>query len=158
MTPRDAFKTFVLPAVKDCEADPGALHRVVSALFLIDALAEEVWNSTNKPEGTPTRYREALAAKCTELGYAWDVHDIHKHGKLDRRVPILPNDKRPQVVLIRRQTHHMVTPTQPFIVWQTGGWPVVILTLQDGTTVRALDVIKKCVGWWDAELSRLGWP
>lgn len=74
---------------KDCEADPGATHRAVSALCHIDALAEEVWNGIGKPEGTPTRYN-SLAGKCIDLSYAWDVHDIHKHGKLDRREPTMP--------------------------------------------------------------------
>jgi hypothetical protein len=155
MTPRDTFKAFVVPAAADCEEAPGALHRAVSALCHIDALAEEVLRATKRPE-TPKQYRDALAGQCVELRYAWDIHDIHKHGMLDRRVPVLPNGKRPQVA-IRRQPFQVITPLNPIRVYQTGGGNV-ILTLQDGTAVSALEVIKKCVSWWDTELSRLGWP
>lgn len=155
MTPRDIFNTFVRPAAADYEAAPGAAHRAVSALCHIDALAEEVWRATNKPEGKPRRYRDYLKGKCIELGYARDVHDIHKHGMLTRQTT-LPNDKRPQVVRIGPT---MMTPVslQNVFVFQTGG-QFVNLTLRDGTAVRALDVIKRCVEWWDVELSSLGWP
>jgi hypothetical protein len=40
--PRDFFDAYVKPAIADCESDPGAVHRAVSALCHIDALAEEV--------------------------------------------------------------------------------------------------------------------
>jgi hypothetical protein len=154
MTPRDTFNTFVRPAAEDCEADPGATHRAVSALCHIDALAEEVWKGIGKPEGTPTLYRDSLAGKCIELAYAWDVHDIHKHGKLDRREPTLPNDKRPKVKHIGGAFQSNAFQANAFQI----GTPDVVLTLRDGTTVSALDVIKKCVRWWDAELRQLGWP
>jgi hypothetical protein len=71
MTPRDTFNTFVRPAAADCQTDPGAPHRAVSALCHIDALAEEVWHVTNKPEGSVRRYRSSLQQKCVELGHAW---------------------------------------------------------------------------------------
>jgi hypothetical protein len=154
MTPRDTFNIFVLPAMKDCEADHGARHRAVSALCHIDALAEEAWHATNKPEGSKRRYRDTLRARCAELGYAWDVHDIHKHGKLTSREPVLPNGRRPQVVHIGGAFQSNAFQADAFQV----GSPDVVLTLRDGTTVRALDVIKKCVGWWDAELRQLDWP
>jgi len=75
MTPRDTFNTFVSPAAADCQSDPGATHRAVSALCHIDALAEEVWHATKRPEGSVPRYRNSLQEKCVELGYAWDVHE-----------------------------------------------------------------------------------
>jgi hypothetical protein len=78
MTPRETFNTVVLPAAADCEAAPGAVHRAVSALCHIDALAEEVWHATKRPEGKVSQYRCSLQRKCIELGYAWDIHDIHK--------------------------------------------------------------------------------
>jgi hypothetical protein len=151
MTPRDTFNTFVVPAMKDCEADPGATHRAVSALCHIDALAEEVWRATNKPGGLRS-YRGTLRGKCPELGYAWDIHDIHKHGKLNEREPVLPNGRRPQVAHIGGVFQSNVFSSALQI-----GAPDVVLTLRDETTVRALDVIKKCVGWWDDELRQLGW-
>jgi len=154
MTPRDTFNILVLPSMQDCEADHGARHCAVSALCHIDALAEEVWHTTNKPEGSKRRYRDTLRAKCAELRYAWDVHDIHKHGMLDRRVPVLPNGRRPEVAHIGGAFQSNVFQATAFQV----GSPDVVLTLQDGTTVRALDVIKTCVGWWDAEVRQLGWP
>ena len=150
-TPRDTFNIFVLPAMKDCEADPGAMHRAVSALCHIDALAEEVWHATNKP-GPLRRYRDDLRGKCAELGYAWDIHDIHKHGMLIQRDPVLPNGRRPQVVHIGGVFQSNVF-SNAFQI----GTPDVVLTLRDGTTVSALAVIKRCVGWWDDELRRLGW-
>ena len=125
MTARDTFNAYVRPALKDCEADPGAGHRAVSALSHIDALAEEVWLATNKPEGEKWRYRESLRSKCAELGYAWDVHDIHKHGKLGR-VPILPNGRRPQVVQIGEAFQSNAF-SDAFQI----GSPEVVLTLQD---------------------------
>lgn len=152
MTPRRTFSTYVLPAMKDCKADPGAAHRAVSALCNIDILAEEVWNTT-KPRGGKRSYRRSLQLRCVELGYAWDVHDIHKHGMLTRR-STLPNDKRPQVMHIGGAFQSDAFQADAFQI----GTPDVVLTLRDGTTVRALDVIKQCVQWWDAELSRLGWP
>lgn len=154
MTPRDTFNMFVLPAAKDCEADHGAMHRAVSALCHIDALAEEVWHATKRPKGKVSDYRRSLQRKCIELGYAWDAHDIHKHGMLTRRMPTLTNGKRLQVVRIGQGFQSNAFQNN---VFQTGR-PDVVLTLRDGTTVRALDVIKQCVQWWDAELSRLGWP
>ncbi len=157
MTPRDTFNTFVRPAAEDCEADPGAVHRAVSALCHIDALAEEVWHATKKPKGKVYLYRRFLQSQCVELGYAWDVHDIHKHGMLTKRVPTLPNGKRPQVV----QVGHAAFQSSAFQgnAFQVGGSsPDVVLTLRDGTIVRALEVIKTCVQWWDEELHRLDWP
>jgi hypothetical protein len=150
-TPRGTFKIFVRPAMKDCEADPGATHRAVSALCHIDALAEEVWQATTNKPGGLRRYRDTLRAKCAELGYAWDVHDIHKHGMLTQRDPVLPNGRRPQVVRVGWSYSDAFS--DAFQI----GTPDVVLTLRDETTVRALDVIKKCVGWWDDELHRLGW-
>jgi hypothetical protein len=153
MTPRDTFNTFVRPAAADCQSDPAAPHRAVSALCHIDALAEEVWHATNKPEGLVRRYRNSLQEKCVELGYAWDVHDIHKHGLLTR-TSTLPNNERPQVVRIGQAFQSNVFQNDVFQVGRTD----VVLRLRDGTAVRALDVIQKCVQWWDAELLRLGWP
>jgi hypothetical protein len=118
----------------------------------IDVLAEAVWQAT-KAEGSKRRYRESLRAECAELGYAWDVHDIHKHGKLEQRVPMLPNGRRPQVVCVGKVFQRTVFQGNVFQV----GKPDVVLTLEDGAMVRALDVIKTCVQWWDAELHRLGW-
>jgi hypothetical protein len=152
-TPRDTFNTFLRPSAKDCKADSGAVHLAVSALCHIDVLAEEVWQG-KKMEGSRRGYRESLRVGCAELGYAWDVHDIHKHGMLDQRVPVLPNGRRPQVVHIGKVFQRNVFQPNVFQV----GTPDVVLKLQDGTTVRALDVIKTCVQWWDAELRRLGWP
>lgn len=73
---------------------------------------------------------------------------------LTRRVPVLPNGRRPEVVYIGGAFQRNVFQANVF----QAGSPDVVLTLEDNTTVRALDVIKKCVGWWDAELGRLGWP
>jgi len=154
MTPRDTFNSFVRPALQDCEAKPGVLHRAVSALCHIDALAEEVWRATKKPKASVARYRKSLQTKCIELGYAWDIHDIHKHGMLTRRVPTVPNGRRPQVVHIGGVFQSNVFQANVFQI----GTPHVILMLRDGTKLRALEVIKKCVQWWDAELGRLGWP
>jgi hypothetical protein len=156
MTPRDTFNMFVRPAAADYETAPGAVHRAVSALCHIDALAEEVWHATNKPEGSKRRYRDYLKGKCIELGYAWDIHDIHKHGMLTSREPILPNGRRPQVVRLWPAVTQILG-QQNMFMFRTGG-QFVNLTLRDGTVVRALEVIKKCADWWDAELSRLGWP
>ena len=99
-TPRDFYNTYVKPAVADCEAEPKAMHRAVSALCHIDALAEEVWHA--KPEVSPSSfvYRTALKGRQVELAYAWDVHDFHKHGTLTKRTPLLPNGRRPEVVEI----------------------------------------------------------
>ena len=76
-------------------------HRIVRyQLYAISMLwLRKFGTSTNKPEGSVRRYRSSLQQKCVELGYAWDVHDIHKHGLLTR-ASTLPNDKRPQVVRI----------------------------------------------------------
>jgi hypothetical protein len=153
MTPRDTFNTFVSPAAADCQSDPGAPHRAVSALCHIDALAKEVWHATKRPEGSVRRYRNSLQEKCVELGYAWDVHDIHKHGLLTR-TSTLPNNERPQVVRIGQAFQSNVFQNDVFQMGRTD----VVLRLRDGTAVRALDVIQKCVQWWDAELLRLGWP
>ena len=75
------------------------------------------------------------------------MHDIHKHGT---RASTLPNDKRPQVVRIGQAFQHNAFQNDAF---QTGT-PDVVLRLRDGTAVRALDVIKTCADWWDAELGR----
>jgi hypothetical protein len=99
-TPRDFFEAYVMPAVADCEADPGAVHRTVSALCHIDALAEEVWHAKPQVATSSAAYRGALKSKLIELAYAWDVHDIHKHGTLTRRTPVLPNGRRPEVVQV----------------------------------------------------------
>src|SRR5262245_50560723 len=101
MEPRDFFNQYVRPARADCEAEPAALHRAVSALINIDALAGVVWNATN-PTKEPFQYREKLKSMLIELAYAWDVHDIHKHGVLTRRTPILPNGRRPEVMWVGR--------------------------------------------------------
>src|SRR5215216_3176136 len=90
MSPRKFFDQYVVPSLNDLEADSTAAHRAVSALSNIDALAEEVWSATGK-QGGSQQYRKALKARCIELASAWDVHDIHKHGLLTRRTPILPN-------------------------------------------------------------------
>jgi hypothetical protein len=162
MTPRDTFNTYVRPALQDCEAEPGALHRAVSALCHIDVLAEEVWRATkaNQPRGGKRKYRRSLAHQCIELGYAWDIHDFHKHGALtEDRAPILPNGRRPRVIIVRRRPPMQVIQPGAYIhVFQTGGTPTVMLELPDGKPLRALEVIKRCVEWWDAELGRLGWP
>ena len=74
------------------------------------------------------------------MAYARDVHDIHKHGMLDRKSVVLPNGRRPEVVYIGGALH------------------AVALTLKDGRTVTGLDVARKCVSWWERKLTELGWP
>ena len=152
VTPRDFFNTYVRPALKDCEAEPDALHRAVSALCHIDALAEEVWNASHKRVGK-RKFREQLRSRCAELGYAWDIHDIHKHGMLDKRAPMLSNGRRPEVVRTEGAFQSDAF-SDAFQVDSTD----VILTLHDKTQMRALAVIKKCIDWWDVELGKLGWP
>ena len=80
MSPRDTFNQYVLPALKDLEQDPAALHRAVSTLSFIDALAEDVWNE-RRPTQEVGSFRDSLAAQFVELAYARDDHDIHKHGE-----------------------------------------------------------------------------
>jgi hypothetical protein len=152
-TPRDFFETYVRPAIADCEAEPGAVHRPVSALCHIDALAEEV-SKAAPAVGGPTAYRTALKGRQVELGYAWDVHDIHKHGTLDRRTPVLPNGRRPEVVQVEAVFQKNVFDNA---IFQVAG-DKVVLTLQDGKQIGALAVIRTCAQWWDQELATLGWP
>ena len=154
MTPRDFFDTYVKPAVADCEADLGALHRVVSALCQIDTLAEEVWHAKPGVGAGLRAYREALKVRRIELAYAWDVHDIHKHGALTQRTPVLPNGRRPEVIQVEAIFQKNVFDPALF---PTGG-DKVVLTLQDGRQIGALVVIRTCVQWWDQELATLGWP
>jgi hypothetical protein len=139
MSPRDTFDQYVFPSMKDFEANP-AKHRAVSALSYIDALAEDVWNAVGRPGKSAGDYRSSLAKDLIELAYARDVHDIHKHGMLDRKSVVLPNGRRPEVVYIGGALH------------------AVALTLKDGRTVTALDVARKCVNWWERKLTELGWP
>jgi hypothetical protein len=120
----------------------------------IDALAEEVWNAKSGMGASPAAYRAALKAKQIELAYAWDVHDIHKHGKLTRRKPVLPNGRRPEVVQVARAFQNNVFQQNVF----QGGGPSVVLILQNGNQISALTVIRTCVQWWDQELATLGWP
>ena len=153
-TPRDFFDAYVKPAIADCEADPGAVHRAVSALCHIDALAEEVWHAKPDVAAKSSAYRTALKGKLAELAYAWDVHDIHKHGTLTKRTPVLPNGRRPEVVLVGTVFQSNVFQNNVFQV----GKPKVMLTLQDGKQIAAIDVIRACAQWWDQELTKLGWP
>jgi hypothetical protein len=154
-TPRNFFDDYVRPAVADCEADPGAVHRAVSALCHIDALAEEVLHAKPEVGGPgPSAYRTALKDRQVELAYAWDVHDIHKHGTLDRRTPVLPNGRRPEVVQVAAVFQKNVFDPA---IFQVGG-PKVVLALQDGKQIGALAVIRTCVQWWDRELTKLGRP
>ena len=152
MTPRDMFNQYLVPSRNDCEADPSAVHRAVSALCHIDALAEEVWQALAKPTRQPWQFREALRRRCVELGYAYDIHDIHKHGMLYKHKPVLPNGRRPTVAYIGGAFSAGFSPGFQI------GTPVVIITLHDGTTVKALDVVRTSVQWWDTELRALGWP
>jgi hypothetical protein len=151
--PRDFFDAYVKPAIADCESDPGAVHRAVSALCHIDALAEEVWHAKPQIATSSSAYRTALKGKLVELAYAWDVHDIHKHGTLTRRTPVLPNGRRPEVVQVERAFDPEVFDPNVFDV----GGPMVILTLQDGKQIAAIDVMRTCAQWWSQELAALGW-
>jgi hypothetical protein len=100
----------------------------------------------------PTAYREVLKGRQVELAYAWDVHDFHKHGTLDRRTPVLPNGRRPEVVQIAAAFQKNAFSN----AFQVGG-PFVVIT-QAGKQIGVLAVIRTCVKWWDQELARLGWP
>src|SRR5262245_30697756 len=152
MTPRGFFEIYVKPAVADCEAEPKAMHRAVSALCHIDALAEEVWRAKREVSRSPRAYRTALKARQIELAYAWDVHDIHKHGTLTQRTPVLFNRRRPEVVQVVGGFQK-----NAFSGFQTGK-PAVFLALRDGKRIAALVVIRTCSQWWDQELATLGWP
>jgi hypothetical protein len=152
-TPRDFFEAYVKPAISDCEADPRAVHRTVSALCHIDAIAETVWHANPQVAKSSWTYREMLKGKLVELAYARDVHDIHKHGTLTKRTPVLPNGRRPEVVQVEGAFDPGVFDPN---VSDVGG-PTVILTLQDGKQIAAIDVIRTCGHWWDQELAALGW-
>ena len=152
-TPRDFYNTYVMPAKTDCEAEPGALHRAISALCHIDALAEEVWHAKLEVGSSSAAYRDDLKVRRIELAYARDVHDIHKHGTLSRKTRVLPNGTRPEVVQVAVFQTNVFQPN----VFQGGG-PSVVLILQDGNQISALAVIRTCVQWWDQELATLGWP
>src|SRR5262245_43001818 len=151
MTPRGFFDIYVKPAVADCEAELKAMHRAVSALCHIDALAEEVWRAKREVSRSPRAYRTALKARQIELAYAWDVHDIHKHGTLTQRTPVLPNRRRPEVVQVGAVFQKNVFQQNVFQV----GKPRVVLILQDGKQLDALAVIQTCVRWWYQELATL---
>ncbi len=153
-TPRDFFKVYVKPAVADCEADPGAVHRTVSALCHIDALAEEIWHAKPQLAQSSSAYRTALKDTLIELAYARDVHDIHKHGTLTRETRVLPNGRRPEVVQVGGIFDPKIFDPAIFDV----GESKVVLTLQGGEHIDALRVIRTCAQWWDQELSQLGWP
>jgi hypothetical protein len=155
MTPRGFFDAYVKPAVADCEADPGAMHRAVSALCHIDALAEEVWHANPQVGSSSFAYRTDLQNRQVELGYAWDVHDIHKHGTLTRRTPVLPNGRRPEVIHVEAGWDRDSWDAD---VWDKPAGRQVSLTLQEGEQIAALEVIRACAHWWDRELAKVGWP
>jgi hypothetical protein len=152
MNPRDMFNEYVIPALNDFEQDPTSLHRAVSALINIDALAEHVCQERGAPDSA-AQFRDQLKGRCIELAYAWDVHDIHKHGTLTRRTPVLPNGRRPEVVWVGGAFQPNVFQHDAFQV----GKPEVHLTLQDQSTRSALEVARIGAAWWDQELSYLGW-
>jgi hypothetical protein len=148
---------YVLPAVDDFKNNPASTHLAIHALSQIDILAEQMWldikRQPTSAHGTIYKFREAFRMKHPELGYAWDVHDIHKHGYLSRRVPVLPNDRRPTVACVGGAFQSGAFQSDAFQV----GTEATVLTLQDNSQIEVAQVIAVCLAFWETELKNYGY-
>src|SRR5262245_32156505 len=100
MDPRDFWRDYVLPAIRDWENAPLNVRKATIALCELDNLTEHFIRH-QKPEldkREVTAERDRLATIKQALGIARDVHDTHKHGELSRRSAQITRGQKPRVV------------------------------------------------------------
>ncbi len=97
--PRSAlefFREFVEPAYLAATRDPISRRLAVQALSELDNLAE---HHANEMGLKPFDFRRRIAEEEPALQLAWDIHDVHKHGRLTRRSnATLSQEQLPEIV------------------------------------------------------------
>lgn len=157
MEPREFFEEFTKPAVVSWEKEKDARHLAVHAIAQIDILAEIVFRhletSGKAPAGSVGAYRRDLRKDQPELGLAWDAHDGHKHGALDRYLGVrkISKGQRPDMAPVGRS--HLGR----FVIGRSAMGTVSKMCLfTDDGQLRPFDkFLIRCLRSWEDELARL---
>ncbi len=88
--PRIFFETMVRPPYDTWLADPLTEWKAKAAVANADTMAERTFHYWDTIDSTKIAgaqsardYRDHLRARCPDFGLVWDIHDGHKHYKLN---------------------------------------------------------------------------
>jgi hypothetical protein len=158
MTPRDFFNEYVLPAIEDWRQESTSVRKVVTAISQLDIMADQMIVHDNPGLGAEELRKHVSAARnAAEASFPLrlvirDVHDTHKHGPLARRNATITRGQRPQVTYFGSAFQPGAFQSDAFQI----GYPVLLIVLDDGTSLLADDVIDQAVAYWVRELAARG--
>jgi hypothetical protein len=146
--PRYFFETFVLPAVKAWEQSQLDIRLATDALCQLDILAEHYAKRLGKNH---TDERRRLAAANPALQFAWDIHDGHKHGNLDRKA-LISRGQRPHTQSYGGAYADASYASAPY----GGEIEELFIQVDVGPTYSLAMIIPSCLAFWTQELKRGG--
>jgi hypothetical protein len=154
-SPRKLFQNFVIPSVRDWQANPVDIRRATVAICQIDIVADHFLLHI---QPTLTRQslsaeRDALANSERMLGIVRDVHDTHKHGRLARRTAKITRGQVLEKTEIGGPIGSLCIGEGPI---GGGGVSKLVVRLDDGSVVLVRNLIQTASQYWELELKRNG--
>jgi hypothetical protein len=153
--PRTFISDYIAPAIEVWRSQQNAGHLAIHALTQIDILAEvvDLWNHRDNEDGikrgSASRFREELGKREPSLAIVRDVHDNHKHGRLNRITALV--DRRPEMIkkfgFFADHSFYDDDPTP---------YNIMGITLKDGSDIEVYRLIDQAMEAWERELTGLG--
>lgn len=153
-SPRSFFEDIVKPSYQDWLTEPLREHRAKSAVSQADNMAErmfvyfrenpiKVYNAARVYE-----YRKALVVnECEDFQIVWDIHDAHKHFRLNRPQRSVTNSDQTGV----GQIGFGMCLGEAF-----GGGECIVVELDNGSLRSLKTVMSNVISMWETLLTREG--
>jgi hypothetical protein len=154
-TPRDFFEKIVKPSYQAWLSDPVTEWKAKAAASNADTMAERTfvyWDGRDQTQlagaASARQYRNHLKGVCPDFGLVWDVHDGHKHFKLDR-----PN--REITSATQTGVGRMGYGEGDFGEGAYGGADQIVIDLDNGSKRTLAGVMRAVMAMWENQLASM---
>jgi len=154
-TPRDFLENIVKPSYEAWLSDPLEEWKAKAAASNVDTMAERTfvyWVGRDKTQIAGARsareYRAYLRNLCPDFGLVWDVHDGHKHFKLDR-------SNREITCATQTGVGRMNYGEGEYGEGDYGGADQMIIELDDGSKRTLAGAMQAAMSMWEAQLDSM---
>ncbi len=155
--PRDFFNNIVRPSYDAWLADPLSEWKAKAAVANADILAERVFVHFGKVDPvkvfgakTVARFRTHLRESvCADFGLVWDIHDGHKHARLDRASSRITSADQTGV-------SGMGYGEGGYGEGVYGGGPQIVVELNDGSKRALSSIMLNVMAMWTKFLEDIG--
>jgi len=152
-TSRDFFENMVKPPYQAWLSDPLTEWKAKTAASNADTVAERTffyWDGRDQTQiagaASARQYKNYLRGICPDFGLVWDVHDGHKHFKLDR-----PN--REITSATQTGVSRMRYGEGDFGEGAYGGANQIVIDLDDGSKRTLVGVMQAVMVMWEHQLA-----